>query len=360
MPEDRTEKLLSKATATGGQCVTARSAESPLRIRDRRRRQLAEISLSPLATRSADSRGRSIPEPPDDLLTSFQVDRDRLLFSKAFRRLRNKTQVFPDPPGDHVITRLTHTIHVAQIGRSLAVALGLNEGLTEAICLGHDIGHSPFGHVGEEALSPYVEEGDWHHAAHGIRLLNLLEPLNLTFETLDGIRAHTWRVKPVPATPEGMLCRFADRIAYLTHDLDDAFRHHALSPQDIPSDMIQRFGEPGQWTSSMSRAVISESARTGAICMDPGALSVMTDFRTMMFERVYESPDRRREHKWAIGVITRLVEHFIQYPQGLPDGFGLENDPPQVRAVDYVAGFTDRAAISAYERLFGEIPGSST
>ncbi len=336
--------------------MTAQSDELSIRIRNRSHRQLAEESLSPVATRSVRSRGRSVAEPDDDLLTPFQIDRDRLLFSKAFRRLRNKTQVFPDPPGDHVITRLTHTIHVAQIGRSLAVALGLNESLTEAICLGHDIGHSPFGHVGEEALSPYVEKGEWHHAAHGIRLLNKLEPLNLTFETLDGIRGHTWRIDPGPSTPEGMLCRFADRIAYLTHDLDDAFRNNALSPQDIPADMLARFGPPDRWISSMTRAVIDESARTGTVSMDPPSLAVMTEFRTMMFERVYQSPDRMRDHRWAVGVITALVEHYIRNPDHLPSEFGLSSDSARARAVDYVAGFTDRAAISTYERLFGEPP----
>ncbi len=345
-----------KEAAVGREDVRTQPDEPSIRIRNRHFRQQAEESLSPIATRSVRSAGRAVPESEDDLLTPFQVDRDRLLFSKAFRRLRNKTQVFPDPPGDHVITRLTHTIHVAQIGRSLAAALGLNESLTEAICLGHDIGHSPFGHVGEEALSPYVEEGEWHHAAHGIRLLTALEPLNLTFETLDGIRGHTWRIEPGPATPEGLLCRFADRIAYLTHDLDDAFRHNALSPSDIPSDMIAGFGPPDMWIPGMIRAVVDESVRTGKVSMDPGALALMTGFRTMMFERVYKSPDRKREHQWAVQVITALVEHYIQHPQDLPSEFGLPSDPAEVRAVDYVAGFTDRAAVSAYERLFGEIP----
>lgn len=357
MPKDRIEKHTPEAISREDESRTESREEPRLRIRDRLYRQQAEAGLSTLATRSAQSRGRHLPEPDDDLLTPFQVDRDRLLFSKAFRRLRNKTQVFPDPPGDHVITRLTHTIHVAQIGRSLAVALGLNESLTEAICLGHDIGHSPFGHVGEEALSPYLEEGDWHHAAHGTRLLNLLEPLNLTLETLDGIKAHTWRVEPAPTTLEGMLCRFADRIAYLTHDLDDAFRHQALSPKDIPAAMTRRFGKPHLWVSAMGRAVIEESARTGVVSMDDEALSVMISFREMMFERVYKSPARIREHKWAVGVITRLVDYYIQHPEAVPEEFGLPEDPPQVRAVDYVAGFTDRAAISTYEKLFGEIPG---
>lgn len=356
MPEDRRQKQLLRQPYGEGANVRGIENGSALQIRDRRHRQQAESALAAPATRSADSRGRYVPEPEDDLLTPFQTDRDRLLFSKAFRRLRNKTQVFPDPPGDHVITRLTHTIHVAQIGRSLAVALGLNESLTEAICLGHDIGHSPFGHVGEEALSPYVDEGDWHHAAHGVRLLNLLEPLNLTFETLDGIRGHTWKIEPGPSTPEGMLCRFADRIAYLTHDLDDAFRHGALTPRDLPKDMFEAFGSPNQWVSGMCRAVIFESARTGEVSMSEDALSVMTGFRAMMFDRVYESPARIREHRWAVGVITRLVEHYIRNPGDVPEGFGLPGDPPRVRAVDYVAGFTDRAAISTYERLFGEIP----
>ena len=345
-----------EAIAVGRGNVKAKPDAHSIRIRTRECRQQEEESLSPIATRSAQTAGRAVPEPQDDLLTSFQVDRDRLLFSKAFRRLRNKTQVFPDPAGDHVITRLTHTIHVAQIGRSMAVALGLNESLTEAICLGHDIGHSPFGHVGEEALSPYLEDGEWHHAAHGIRLLTALEPLNLTFETLDGIRGHTWRIEPGPATPEGMLCRFADRIAYLTHDLDDAFRHNALSPGDIPAEMIDGFGPPEEWRAAMIRAVVSESVRTQKVSMDPHALAVMTDFRTMMFEKVYESPDRKREHQWAARVITALVEHYIEHPQDLPPRYGLPSDPPKVRAVDYVAGFTDRAALSAYRRLFGEIP----
>lgn len=327
-----------------------------LRIRNRFHRQQAEDLLSAIATRSVESKGRLQHEPDDELLTPFQIDRDRVLFSKAFRRLRNKTQVFPDPPGDHVVTRLTHTILVAQVGRSLAEGLGLNESLTEAICLGHDIGHSPFGHVGEEALSPYVEDVEWHHAAHGIRLLNVLEPLNLTFETLDGIRGHTWRINPGPATPEGMLCRFADRIAYLNHDLDDAFRHDALTPQDIPADMIAAFGPPENWVSGMIRAVIEESARTGQVAMDPQALAVMTGFRTMMFERVYESPDRKREHRWAAAVITALVEHYIRHPEDVPEDFGLKEDSARVRAVDYVAGFTDRAAIAMYQRLFGELP----
>lgn len=330
--------------------------EPNLRVHTRIDRQLAEDSLSALATRSTLSRGRMEAEPDDALLTPFQIDRDRLLFSKAFRRLRNKTQVFPDPPGDHVITRLTHTILVAQIGRSMAVGLGLNESLTEAICLGHDIGHSPFGHVGEAALSPFVEDGEWHHAAHGLRLLNVLEPLNLTFETLDGIRGHTWRIEPGPATPEGMLCRFADRIAYLTHDLDDAFRHRALQPQDIPAAMVAAFGPPDAWVSGMIGAVIEESARTGRVSMDPQALEVMTDFRTMMFERVYETPERKREHRWAAAVITALVEHYIRNPEEVPEEFGIADDPAPVRAVDYVAGFTDRAAVSNYRRVFGEIP----
>jgi dGTPase len=159
-----------------------------------------------------------VDEPHDEYRTDFERDRDRIIHSKAFRRLKHKTQVFLNPEGDHYVTRLTHTVHVTQVGRAMAVALGLNEPLTEAICLAHDVGHSPFGHTGEDALTPYVE-GEWLHSAQGVRVLSVLEPLNLTWEVLDGVRAHSWKIDPPPATPEGDLCRFADRIAYLTHDV---------------------------------------------------------------------------------------------------------------------------------------------
>src|SRR6476620_7110565 len=168
--------------------------------RDRLAREAEEERLAPAATRSANSRGRTRPEEPDEFRTAFERDRDRILHSKAFRRLKHKTQVFINPDGDHFITRLTHTLHVAQIARAVAAGLALNEALAEAIALGHDVGHSPFGHTGEEALSPsFPTIGGWHHAAQSVRVLSILEPLNLSWEVLDGIRAHSWRIEPPPA-----------------------------------------------------------------------------------------------------------------------------------------------------------------
>ena len=179
------------------------------------RAEAEEETLSPLATRSGASRGRARPEEPDRLRTAFERDRDRIIHSKAFRRLKHKTQVFINPDGDHYVTRLSHTLQVAQIARSPAGGLALNEALAEAIALGHDVGHSPFGHTGEEALSPYFPPDGWHHAAQSVRVLSVLEDLNLSWEVLDGIRAHSWKIDPPPETPEGGCVRFADRIAYL-------------------------------------------------------------------------------------------------------------------------------------------------
>ena len=183
-----------------------------LRRITRNDREAAEEQLSPAATRSARTRGRSREEPLDADRTVFEVDRDRILHSKAFRRLKHKTQVFMIPDGDHYVTRLTHALQVTQVARSLAAGLGLNEPLAEAIALGHDVGHSPFGHTGEDALSPYFD-GGWHHAAQGVRVYEVLDPANLTWEVRDGIRAHTWRIEPAPETPEAHCVRFADRIA---------------------------------------------------------------------------------------------------------------------------------------------------
>ncbi len=222
-------------------------------LRTRETRETEELDrLAPAAFRSVDSRGRARPEPPDDLRTAFERDRDRILHSKAFRRLKHKTQVFIDPEGDHYVTRLTHTLQVMQIARSLAAALSLNETLAEAIALGHDVGHSPFGHTGEDALSPYFPtSGGWHHAAQSVRIFEVLEDLNLTWEVRDGIRAHSWRIQPPPATQEAMCVRYADRIAYLTHDALDAIRAGLLRESDFP-DAIGRAS--GTWAAAGSGA----------------------------------------------------------------------------------------------------------
>lgn len=323
---------------------------------NRRNRQLREeeekLLLSPEATLSAESRGREAPEAPDEYRTHFERDRDRILHSKAFRRLKHKTQVFINPEGDHFVTRLTHTLQVMQIGRSLAASLGLNEALTEAICLGHDVGHSPFGHTGELALSPYVP-GEWLHAAQSVRVFRVLEPLNLTWEVLDGIRGHTWRIEPPPRTPEGRLCRFADRIAYLTHDVDDAIRAGVLKRSDVPKGATEAFGEPGrEWISTMIIAVVEESLEQGRVSMDPKMLQAMHELRAFMFERVYERPEAEAQQRRAVAIIQGLVDHFLRKPEDIPESYRHEGAPLVTQAIDYVSGMTDRYALRLYDRLF--------
>ncbi len=307
--------------------------------------------LSPLATRSVDTRGRDIPEDLDAWRTPFERDRDRILHSKAFRRLKHKTQVFMNPDGDHFVTRLTHTLQVTQIGRSLARYLGLNEPLTEAICLGHDVGHSPFGHTGEEALTPYVDD-EWHHAAQSVRIYEVLEPANLTWEVRDGIRAHSWKVEPPPATLEGYCCRFADRIAYLTHDVDDAMRASVITVDDLPSVATSTFGPPGpRWIESMIDAVVTESERRGAIEMDPESLEAMNVLRDFMFERVYLRSEVEDQRTKAITIIRDLVDHYIAHPGEIPATYQHEDADPVTQAIDYVSGMTDRFAIREWDRL---------
>jgi dGTPase len=314
--------------------------------------RLEAETLAPGATRSTQSRGRERPEPDDPFRTPFERDRDRIVHSKAFRRLKHKTQVFIDPEGDHYVTRLTHTLQVTQIGRALARYLSLNEALAEAICLGHDVGHSPFGHTGEDALSPYVE-GEWLHSDQSVRVLRVLEPLNLTWEVLDGIRAHSWKIDPPPTTPEGFCCRFADRIAYLTHDVEDAMRAGVIARADLPDAALRVLGEPGSaWIATMIEAVVAESIRTGRLEMDPDVLAVMNELRDFMFSRVYLRPGTEPQRTWAIRVLRDLVDHFLAHPEELPEGYRHEDADTCTRVLDYVSGMTDRFAIREHERLF--------
>ncbi len=316
------------------------------------RERLEHELLSPEATKASDSRGRVEDEPPDAYRTDFERDRDRVVHSKAFRRLKHKTQVFLNPEGDHYVTRLTHTLQVTQVGRAMAAGLGLNETLTEAICLAHDVGHSPFGHTGEDALSPYAA-GEWLHSAHGVRTLSILEPLNLTWEVLDGVGAHSWRIVPPPATPEGQLCRFADRIAYLTHDVADALRAGVIDYQQLPTRALATFGATSrQWIDVMINSVIETSARMGAVGIDPAVLEVMAELRDFMFERVYLSPQMDGEKNRAVKVIRDLVEHFSRHPAEVPDSYTVADADSLTRAIDYVAGMTDRYALRTHDRLF--------
>lgn len=316
------------------------------------RERLEHELLAPAATKASASRGREEEEEPDEFRTAFERDRDRIIHSKAFRRLKHKTQVFLNPDGDHFVTRMTHTIHVNQVGRAIARALALNEDLTEAICLAHDVGHSPFGHTGEDALTPFVD-GEWLHSAHGVRTLSLLEPLNLSWEVLDGIRAHSWKIEPPPNTPEGWVCRFADRIAYLTHDVSDALRAGAIEYHDLPTSALTTFGATSrEWIDSMVTAVIEHSHATGTVGMRGEELEVMGSLRDFMFRKVYLSPDAEAQKQKAILVIQDLVRYYAEHPEEVPDTYTVPGADAQTRAIDYVAGMTDRYALRIHDRLY--------
>ncbi|MGY1623056.1 HD domain-containing protein [Geodermatophilus sp. SYSU D00965] len=331
-------------------------ASEPFRLVDRAAREAAEEDLAPSATRSAATRGRAVAEPEDPLRTAFERDRDRILHAKAFRRLKHKTQVFLNPDGDHFVTRLTHTLQVTQVARSLACALGLNETLAEAIALGHDLGHSPFGHIGEDALEPYVP-GGWHHAAQGVRIVEVLERLNLTWEVRDGIRAHSWKIDPPPDTREAECVRYADRIGYLSHDALDAVRAGVLRVGDLPARARAAFGDPGsQMVGAMIDAVVEGSLSpgntAGAVVMAPEQLAAMHELRTFMFERVYASETAAGQKQLAIDVTRRLVDHHLAHPELIPASYRDTEADPVTQVVDYVSGMTDRFALTMHDRLF--------
>jgi dGTPase len=320
--------------------------------RDRQAREEEEERLSAVAARSTRSRGRLRSEEPDPMRTAYERDRDRIIYSKAFRRLKHKTQVYLNPEGDHFVTRLTHTLQVAQIARALADGLSLNEPLAEAIALAHDVGHTPFGHTGEEALSPYFPPDGWHHAAQSVRVYEVLEDLNLTWEVRDGIRAHSWKIDPPPTTQEAFCVRYADRIAYLTHDALDAIRAGVLDATSFPAAVLRRFGEPGRvWVGEMIDAVIDHSIRVGEVRMDDETLAVMHDLRDFMFERVYLAPSLLREQRAAIDTLRALVDHHLAHPDQIPATYREADAPLVTQVADYVAGMTDRFALAAHERL---------
>jgi dGTPase len=328
----------------------------PFRLTDRAARERVEQALAPAATRSAASRGRARPEPEDALRTAFERDRDRILHAKAFRRLKHKTQVFLNPDGDHFVTRLTHTLQVTQVARSLARALGLNEALAEAIALGHDVGHSPFGHIGEEAFDPYVP-GGWHHAAQGVRIVEVLEDLNLTWEVRDGIRAHSWKIEPPPTTREAECVRYADRIGYLSHDALDAARAGVIRTPDLPARAVAVFGQPGsQMVGAMIDAVVAGSLSpdnaAGAVVMDAEALQAMHELRDFMFARVYASDVAAGQKHVAVDVIRRLVDHHLVHPELIPASYRDTEADQLTQVVDYVSGMTDRFALATHDRLF--------
>ena len=319
-------------------------------LRDRSWREANErVTLSSNATFSSNSKGREVDEEPDLFRTAFERDRDRIIHSKAFRRLKHKTQVFINPDGDHFITRMTHTLQVTQVGRSIAKTLGLNPDLTEAICLGHDVGHSPFGHTGEDVLNEMLE-GGWSHSENSVKIFKQIEPLNLTLETLNGINFHPWKYEEPPESPDGMVCRFSDRIAYLTHDVEDAIRASVLKVNDIPKKITNTLGSPGkQWINNLISGVFKASSNE-KIDMDSEILECMNELRAFMFDKVYLREETNEERIKAKEVVQKLVSHFEKNPDSLPEQY-INSQTNLENAVDYVAGMTDRYALKVFKEL---------
>jgi dGTPase len=319
-------------------------------LRDRIwREQNERVTLSSNATFASNSLGRYLDEKPDAFRTCFERDRDRIIHSKTFRRLKHKTQVFINPDGDHFITRMTHTLNVTQVGRSIAKTLGLNPDLTEAICLGHDVGHSPFGHTGEDVLNEMLD-GGWSHSENSVRMLSVIEPLNLTKETINGIEKHPWRYKEPPFCPEGLICRFADRIAYLSHDVEDAIRAGVLRESDIPKSITSVLGTPGKtWINSLISGVFKASSG-GNLKMDDEILNVMHELREFMFDKVYLREETLAQRSEAKNIVEALVIYFEKNPDKLPENY-VQNQSDIANSVDYVAGMTDRFAISTFNSI---------
>ena len=339
----------------------------------RRRLEEAEERLSPFAARSSTSNGRRSPEPESPVRTLFQRDRDRILHTKAFRRLKHKTQVFIAPTGDHFVTRLTHTLEVAQVARTITRALNLNEDLAEAAALGHDIGHGPFGHAGEEALAECLPEG-FRHNYQSVRVLEKLEHrgagLNLAYETLDAVGksskaredifAEGWGV---PDTLEGQVVKTADAIAYVNHDIGDAIRAGLIAEHDLPDAAQRLLGRShGERLNTLICDIIEASwAATGAvetaadsppvIRFSPAIGEAANELREFMFRRVYFYDSTRTEAERGKRVVLFLFHHFARYPEAISPDWSLPGDPVERRAADYVSGMTDRFAIRVAREL---------
>ena len=309
--------------------------------------------LSPLAVRSYPA-VRAVAEEDSAVRTPFQRDRDRIVHSKAFRRLKHKTQVFVAPEGDHYRTRLTHTLEVTQVSRTVARALGLNEDLVEAIGLGHDLGHPPFGHIGEEALDLALREAfgrEFRHYEHSLRVVDVLERLNLCQPVRDGILCHSGRA-PMPATLEGRIVRLVDRVAYINHDIDDALRAGVLDARDLPADALGVLGDTGSARiDALVRDLVDVSERAGDIVQGEEAAAAMDALRTFMFEHVYLGPVARQEHAKVHAVVRRLFDEYATRPETIPDDGGAPGADLGQRVTDWVAGMTDRYSLREYTRL---------
>ncbi|HYF81998.1 MAG TPA: deoxyguanosinetriphosphate triphosphohydrolase [Clostridia bacterium] len=316
---------------------------------------LEKQNLSKYAALSMNTRGRLTEETKCDIRTDYQRDRDRILHSKAFRRLKHKTQVFISPEGDHYRTRLTHTLEVSQIARTIARALRLNEDLTEAIALGHDLGHTPFGHAGEKELNN-IHPGGFKHNEQSLRVVDFLESgrgLNLTYEVRDGILKHTGSLEP--ETLEGKIVSISDRIAYINHDIDDALRGGILEVSSIPIECMEVLGfTHNQRINTMITDIINESMGRDNIVMSSAVMQATNELREFMFDNVYIGSAAKVEEKKAKNIVKGLYEYYIEYPEEIPiEGFGENDNANKERYVcDYIAGMSDRFAINLFTELF--------
>lgn len=316
--------------------------------------------LSPYATRSKDSKGRKREESQCDIRPVFQRDRDRILHCKAFRRLKQKTQVFLLPEGDHYRTRLTHTLEVSQNARTIAKALRLNEDLVEAVALGHDLGHTPFGHAGERALNNVYH---FSHSEQSLRVVDSIEKegkgLNLTWEVRDGILNH--QTAGIPHTLEGGVVRLSDKLAYIYHDMDDAIRGGILTEEDIPADIRDILGNScKERLNTLIHDVITNSMDSPEIHMSPAIDRAMRDLRKFMFENVYLNPKAKGEEDKAVHMIEQLFEYYVRHPEKLPKQFRdalekTDNTREQI-VCDYIAGMTDSYAVKKFHDYF--VPGA--
>lgn len=319
--------------------------------------QWEKIYLSPYATLSMNSKGRDREEEPCDIRPVFQRDRDRIIHSKSFRRLKDKTQVFLSPEGDHYRTRLTHTLEVSQNARTIAKALQLNEELVEAIALGHDLGHTPFGHAGERALDEVCPYG-FRHNEQSVRTVDILEKdgegLNLTWEVRDGIVNH--QTKNMPSTLEGKVVRFSDKIAYTYHDMDDAIRAGILKESDVPREIGEIIGyTPRERLNNFIHDIVTQSKGTNDVRMSEEVEQAMKNLRSFMFDKVYSNPIAKGEEEKAVALVKTLYEHYMNHTDELPKFFvelGLRGEPRELVVCDYISSMTDRFAISLYNELY--------
>lgn len=326
---------------------------------DLERREFAVLSA--YATKAAESRGRVLPEEQCTVRTDFQRDRDRIIHSKAFRRLMHKTQVFISPEGDHFRTRLTHTIEVSQIARTIARGAGLNEDLAEAIAMGHDLGHTPFGHSGEAVLNE-VYSGGFHHNEQSLRVVDVLESgsssrrgMNLTYEVRDGILCHTG--KALPVTPEGQIVRVSDRIAYINHDIDDALRSGIITTDDLPKECIKVLGDTHKKRiDTLVRDMIENSYEKPQARLSEEKTAAMNELRSYMFQNVYLNKNVKKAEDLSKvrTIITVLFTYFTEHPEKLPEELASMRGEfsDEELAKDHVAGMTDRYAVNLYEKLF--------